>query len=321
MVGLLRSPFLFKIMINCYICGQKTSLKNNIIALSNRMILCLQCFKKHNGFTCKYCNLTYIDQDYNKNENCCKYCFQGMKLQNKNNNLKFHNYYFKPYPVFYPSKKDGILYLGLQLQIGGVKDYNIVNKFAAYNENNFFYIKKDSTIPQYGCEIVSYPATLEYHLSKKSMWRKILRSAKLNKFKSYNINDCGLHIHVNKSFFTTEEIGKLDCFVNENQQFFQKISRRYSQFSRFLKKPLDLYGKPINQNRHCALNLCNKQTIQFRMFKGTINYKSIMSYIQFVHYLCLYIKQTNTNDYKQFLKYVNNIQTVYLFDFLNRLEK
>lgn len=311
--------FIFK-MINCYICGNKIQRKN-IIALANRMIICKECFEKRNGFTCKYCNLIYIDQDYIKSENCCKYCFQGMKLQNINNNLRFHNYYFKPYPVFYPKSEDKKLYLGLQLQIGGVKDYNIVNKFAAYNENNFFYIKKDSTIPKYGCEIVTYPATMQYHLSDKPTWKKILRSAKRYHFKSYNISNCGLHIHINKNFLNQNQIAKLDEFVNTNQQFFKNLSKRKSQFSRFLIKPKDLYGKPINQNRHCALNLCPKNTIQFRMFKGTLKYTSIMAYIEFINYLCYYIKQNDSMNYIQLLNYINKNNTIYLSNFLKKIGK
>lgn len=287
------------------------------------MICCKKCFELNNGFVCQYCNLVFLQQDFIQSEKCCKYCCQGIKKQNENNKLRFHNYYFKPFPTFYPKKIANSLYLGLQLQIGGVQDYNIVNKFAAYNESNFFYIKKDSTIPIYGCEIVSYPATLKYHLSKKSNWKKILRNAKISKFKSFNINDCGLHIHVNKNYFTSQEIAKLDFFVNTNDEFFSKLSKRSSSYSRFLKKPKDLYGKPLNANRHCALNLCGNETIQFRTFKGTLNYKSVMSYIQLVYYICNYIKQTDcdlTNCYK-FLEYINNNKTIYLKDFIKRIGK
>ena len=309
-------------MINCYICGNKTSLKNNnLIALSNRMIVCKQCYNIHGGFKCQYCKLIYIGQDYNQTENCCKYCFQGMKLQGENNKLRFHNYYFKPYPVFYPKKTENTLYLGLQLQLGGVQDYNKVNKFAAYNQTNFFYIKKDSTIPKYGCQVVSYPATKDFHLSNKSKWKKLLSSAKRYCFKSFDIDNCGLHIHVNKDFFNEEEIVKLDCFVNKNKQFFEKISKRTSQFCRFLDKPDDLFGKPINANRHCALNLTSRDTIQFRMFKGTLKYQSVMSYIQFVYYLCNYIKTNNELNIQNFIKYISDNETKYLDKFIKKIGK
>ena len=65
-----------------------------------------------------------------------------------------HNYFFKPYPTFYKVGDEENLYFGIQLQIGGTKKQN-VNIFSVNNEDDFFYIKHDSTIPKYGCEIVT----------------------------------------------------------------------------------------------------------------------------------------------------------------------
>jgi hypothetical protein len=223
-------------------------------------------------------------------------------------------------------KKEEDLFFGIELEIGGVELPETVNSFAGKNENSFFYIKKDTTIPEYGCEIVTYPATLEYHKSPKSKWRKILSDAKKNKFKSYNIDSCGLHIHVNKNFFSLEEITKIDCFVNKNNDFFTKISRRESNYSLFLAKPTYLWGIPINKNKYCALNLCNEQTIEFRMFKGTLNYNSLMSYIELVYSICQFIKierpledyilnQDVINQYKDFVLEQN---LPYLHKFINK---
>lgn len=299
-------------IINCFKCGNRTFAKNRKV-LANRLILCNNCFVKNNGFVCRYCNFYYLQQSYNKKENCCFYC---INKEHRNNQLRIHNYFFKPYPIFYQLKNEDKLYLGVQLQIGGVDKAKIVNEFAINNENKFIYIKSDSTIPQFGCQLVSYPATLEYHLSKLSKWKTILRNAKNNNFKSYSIQDCGLHIHVNKDFFTQESIKLLDYFVNENEQFFVKIARRYSKYSKYLLKPYDMYGTPININRHCALNLCNDRTIQFRIFKGTLNYNSLMAYFELVYNLCYYIKQCKKPTKNDFIQFVSNNNTQFLKKFL-----
>lgn len=304
-------------VINCYLCGNKTN--KNRVALANRMIVCGQCFQKH-VFVCKFCKFKYIDSDYNTQLQCCNYCASGIENQKKNKKLRIHNYYFKPYPTFFKKNNDNQLFLGVQLQIGGVKQPQTVNHFAANNENDFFYIKKDSTIPQYGCQVVCYPATLNYHFSIKNKWKKMLCSSRENHFKSYNIQGCGLHIHVNKNFFNKEEIKKLDIFINNNQQFITDISRRKSDYAHFLVKPLELYGKPINQNRHCALNLTNENTIEFRTFKGTINYNSLMSYLQFVYNVCYFIKNCNSDQLKyiDFLKYLKKQKSKFLKTFLKK---
>lgn len=303
--------------INCFKCGKRTFSQNRKI-LANRLILCDSCFKNSEGFTCCYCGLLYLKEHLNKKNNCCLYCVDKDKTVNE---LRIHNYFFKPYPMFHELRQQVLnnekrLYLGIQLQIGGVEKAKIVNQFAIKNENKFIYIKSDSTIPQYGCEIVSYPATILYHFSDLSKWKKILKNAKNNNFKSYSIQDCGLHIHVNKNFFTTNEIKKIDRFVNSNQDFFIRVARRKSKFSNYLLKPDELYGEPININRHCALNLCNKNTIEFRMFRGTLNYNSLMAYFQLVYFICLYIKKYDDCNIKGFLQYIDNNNTLFLKKFL-----
>lgn len=306
--------------INCFICGKNTKNRERIF-LSNRLIVCNKCYKQHNGFICHNCQGNYIDFNYNTKHKCCSYCAQGIQHYKKQEKIRIHNYYFKPYPTFFRLKKsEQPFYMGIELQIGGVQKCDTVNKFAAFNESNFCYIKKDTSIPIYGCQVVSYPATLKYHLSSKSNWKKLLENAKKLKFKSYNIENCGIHIHVNKNYFNPYEIQKLDYFINNNQDFFIALSKRQSNYSRFLHKPIDLYGTPINYNRNCALNLCNQNTIEFRMFKGTLNYRSFISYIELVYYISHYIKQTQLKQLNtfSFLQYVNLSKTKYLQNFINK---
>ena len=284
----------------CFICSKY--IKKGI-QLHDRLTICKNCFQKNGGFKCQGCGLYYLERDFRKN-NLCRWCYKGM-TNNDHQKLFVHNYFFKPYPTFFNISNQLKLFMGVQLQIGGTTIQN-VNKFSVQNQSQFFYIKYDSTIPKYGCQIVSYPATLQYHQSNKSNWKQILKNASKYRFKSFDINDCGLHIHVNKDFFTNQQIAIIDFFVNSNKQLISQVSRRNSLFSRFLNKPIWLYGIPLNRNRHCVLNLLNENTIQFRFFKGTINYESVMAYLQFIYCLCLFIK--NFQSIQQFSK-INNTET------------
>lgn len=274
--------------MNCFLCGENSD--KHLIELTNRMNVCHKCFSLSHGFRCSSCGGFYLGDEYNINYRICIYCAKGMKHEVDDDKIHIHNYYFKPYPVFYKLDNEKELYLGIELEIGGNDEAKNVNLFAANFENDFFYIKKDRSIPRYGCEIVSYPATLEYHKSNKSKWKEILNGAKQFGFKSYDINDCGIHVHVNKNYFNGTEIAKLDCFVNKNFELFTKFARRTSKYSTFLCKPYYLYGNPLNVNRHCAVNLCNENTIEFRIFKGTLNYNSFISILELIYYLAQFIK-------------------------------
>lgn len=304
--------------MNCFICGKKLPSKK--IELTNRMLLCQHCFKINNGFRCESCGGFFLGDEYDPELKVCIYCSKGIKSEDENDKkIYIHNYYYKPYPTFFKINDENNLYLGIELEVGGNDDYNNVNKFAANYENDFFYIKKDSSIPKYGCEIVTYPATLEYHKHIENKWKKILNGAKKFNFKSYDIDNCGIHVHINKDYLTVNEIAKLDLFVNKHHELFVKIARRSSKYARFLKKPLYLYGLPINVNRHCALNLCNQNTIEFRIFKGTLSYSSITAIMELVYCLVHFIKQHKLNDmiYRDYSETFINYAKSYNFKHLN----
>lgn len=275
--------------MNCFLCGKNKDKEK--IELTNRMIVCNSCFSALHGFRCNSCGGYYLGDEYNVNLSVCMYCVKGMKDEEDDRRIHIHNYYFKPYPVFHKIDKEEDLFLGIELEIGGNREANNVNSFASKFENDFFYIKKDRSIPKYGCEIVSYPATLDYHKSEKSKWREILLGAESFGFKSYDIDNCGIHVHINKNFFSNIEIAKLDCFVNNYHELFTKFARRTSKYSTYLSKPFYLYGSPINVNRHCAINLCNEHTIEFRIFKGTLKYDSFMSILELVHCVAIFVKR------------------------------
>ena len=60
--------------------------------------------------------------------------------------------------------------------MGNVSDYQTVNDFVAEYSNSFFYMKKDTSIPIYGCEIVTQPATLSKHIDNR-YWKTMLSVA------------------------------------------------------------------------------------------------------------------------------------------------
>lgn len=81
--------------------------------------------------------------------------------------------------------------------------------------------------------------------------------------------------------------------------------RRVSlQASQMIKGPV---GKGVN-SRYDALNTTNKNTVEFRMFKGTMNGSTIMRYLEFVDALVRFVATTSATDdglnYKTFVKWL-----------------
>ena len=148
-------------------------------------------------------------------------------------------------------------------------------------------------------EIVTYPMTLDYH--KEFCWKDIMRKAVTLGYRSHQTSTCGLHIHVNRSSFgdTQEEqekvISRILYFVEHHWNELLKFSRR-SEYS--MNRWAARYGyehtpkaildkaKKNSCGRYAAVNLCNYYTVEFRMFRGTLKYNTLIAALQIVNQIC-----------------------------------
>ena len=268
------------------LCTKCKKWNKHCTIIQNSGVYCKKCLSDIKYFNCQSCGSFYLYERYGKNNRCVS-CINSHLTQ-------VRNYSYKPVPRFFKKQNiiDDELYFGVQLQMGQVQNYQTVNDFVAEYSNSFFYMKKDTSIPVYGCEIVTQPATMSKHIDSR-YWKTMLNVAKQYGFNADN-EKCGIHIHISRNFFTNYEIAKLDCFVN-TYSFFKKIARRQSHYSEYLNKPCDSWGSQIS-NRKCALNLSNSNTVQMRIFKGTLQHEYIMAYIQFCHAISVFIKSIQMDE-------------------------
>lgn len=267
-------------------CKSCKTWKKRFVHVNGDGIYCEKCLKNTDCFKCDECGGVYHRDRFGKN-NICINCTNSRLTE-------VRNYSYKPEPRFFKkanvSEED--LYFGVELEMGNVDSPDIVNDFVAEYSNSFFYMKKDTSIPVYGCEIVTQPATLSKHIDSR-YWKTMLSVAKDYGFDADN-DTCGIHIHISRDYFTNYDIAKLDCFVN-TYDIFKKIARRESHYSQYLKKDFKDWGSQIS-NRKCALNLSNESTVEMRIFKGTIEYKYVMAYIEFCHAISTFIKAISMDE-------------------------
>lgn len=133
--------------------------------------------------------------------------------------------------------------------------------------------------------------------------------------RSWEVATCGLHIHVSKSCLRPFDIGKILEFVNNkgNRSFIKMIAKREDKrFAKFVtKKILDYQnntpgGNGVTQEHYEAVNVSKPYTIEFRIFRGTLNPQTVASYLQFVKSLVDFVKVTPRSglthyNYKQYL--------------------
>lgn len=257
--------------------------------------LCSHCYNNH--YTrCSNCgSLIHEDDVYQfDGENYCHDCYDDER-----NKIRYiHDYGYKPEPIFYG---DGNRYFGVELEIDGAgKDDEYAEELLdiANMSNEHIYIKSDGSLDD-GMEIVSHPMTLDFH--KDFCWEDIMRKAISLSYRSHQTSTCGLHIHVNRNSFAEnreeqdEVISRILYFVEHHWNEMLKFSRRseyamnrWSSRYGYENSPKAILEKAKKGNcgRYAAVNLCNYHTIEFRLFRGTLKYNTLIASLELVNKIC-----------------------------------
>ncbi len=279
-----------ELAIVCPICGRTLSIEHAIY--HNSEYYCSNCFDTHFRY-CTECDAIISSSDvyYYEDEPYCENCY------NKSNEyIKCYDY--KPEPIFFGKGKK---YMGVELEIddGGEDNENARYIIEVANRtNNHIYIKHDGSIDD-GMEIVSHPMSLDYHMNFMP-WKDILSKAKNLGYLSHDTETSGLHVHVNKTFFgyDTEEqderISRVLFFFENNWNKIVRFSRRTEDnIKRWAYKynikgnPKDILDKAKKSySRYVCVNISNYYTIEFRVFRGTLKYNTLIATLQFVNEIC-----------------------------------
>lgn len=295
--------------IFCSHCGERIWNDNNAGTFDTP--LC-QCCYDNNYTTCDHCG-RIIHQDYanyydNSDYPYCNDCWNDDE-DNDDKDAVIHEYSYKPEPIFYG---DDNRFFGVELEIdhGGRDSGNaemLLDVGNRYTEN--IYIKSDGSLED-GMEIVTHPMTLDYHTTEMR-WEEICDQAILMGYKSHKTNTCGLHIHVNRdSFGKTYEaqenaISRVLYFVEHHWNELLRFSRRTeSQMSRwaarygYKNKPKEIldHAKSSGDNRYTCVNITNWNTIEFRMFRGTLKYNTLIATLELVNQICEYAIRHSDDD-------------------------
>ena len=200
-------------------------------------------------------------------------------------------------PVFYG---DSNRYFGVELEIDGAgKDDDYADEILdiANSSDDCIYIKSDSSLDD-GMEIVTHPMSLDYH--KDFCWEKIMCHAVFLGYRSHQTSTCGLHVHVNRDSLgldrdeQDEVIGRILYFVEHHWNEILKFSRR-SEYAMnrwaarygYENSPKAIMDKAKkNYGRYVAINLCNYHTIEFRLFRGTLKYNTLIATLELVNKIC-----------------------------------
>lgn len=277
----------------CDCCGRR--IWNDDDEGDEDIILCGRC-RDNYYTTCDDCGRLIHDDDahYVDGEDYpyCSDCYE------RHERSYIHNYSYKPNPIFHGR---GTMFFGVELEIdkGGEDDDN-AGEILDCTDSEHMYIKHDGSLND-GMELVTHPMTLAYHMDRMP-WEDIMDTAVHLGYRSNQTDTCGLHVHVNRSAFSTDRecqdeiIAKILYIVERFWQEFLKFSRRTEyQINHWAarygikdnpKQVMDSVKKE-NRGRYACVNLCNYNTIEFRIFRGTLKYNTLIATLQMVEHICL----------------------------------
>lgn len=233
----------------------------------------------------------------------------------EDDNGDIHDYGYKPYPNFSATEDDvdDPRYFGIELEIGRGGHYSDYAKELCNimddGDETYIYCKSDCSIDE-GFENVTHPCTLKYHMAMPwDEWTE--KAKKLGYEEGYN---CGLHIHVNRDSLgdTHDEkektIGNVICLVEKFWSDIAKFSRRNENdlnhwsarygveaYPEKKGKETAKYAKDCYDRYH-AVNLCNSNTIEFRIFANTLNANTLFAALQFCDVVCEWAKNADEDD-------------------------
>jgi len=260
-------------------------------------IYCNPCFNEE-YFTCSQCGETILrDNSYIHNDEMyCENCYE--EITSNAGAILDHDY--KPEPIFSKQQWENTTYLGIELELEceaekSSKDLaeSLKDKFGT---DDFFYLKEDGSLTN-GFEIVTHPHTLQKHRERK--WRDILTWLKQQGATSYENEHCGLHIHVDKKSLSNLEWYKIAVFFYKCQSYIISFSKRtrtqVDEWAEFCspKSICEANNAPVvYHDRYEAVNWDNRDTVEFRIFRGTLDWRRFWASLTFTASLLDYVRET-----------------------------
>jgi hypothetical protein len=219
----------------------------------------------------------------------------GACIKCNENLYKIHNYSTKvPELLKFKAKnvKPSTVYLGIELEYeSSDRDVSKIKVGKALQGHAI--MKQDGSIKN-GFEIVTCPATLDIHLEE---FKKFYSSySSLGLFPDKNT---GMHVHVSRKPLNVFTIGKMTEFLNriDNKSFIAHIAGRIdNQYARITGRSVTYpFLNGTQGERYNALNLSNRDTIEFRIFSTPKNWEEFSSRLEFCQALTDYCQPAQVN--------------------------
>jgi hypothetical protein len=294
-----------------------------------------------NGTWCDDCwpdTLTYC-------EGCSQYYYDPCGCGDDEDERFIHDYSYTPDLKFHTAKENptipaDMLYLGMEIEIEAPRgEYQTRANAAEYASNledyGLAYLKSDGSL-DCGFEIVTHPMTHEYFKNHAPKFWEVIGGLRDEfRMRAWSASTAGLHIHLSRAGFNNgAHIHRFLQLVYANQPFYSRMAGRSSdrwakfddnlrydnaqdKYVKTYKHKLARYGDN-HSDRYSAVNTLNRNTLEIRIFRSTLNPDTIKSALDLAHASVEYTRTLTVNqivngalERMNFIQYIHDNKDTY----------
>lgn len=277
---------------------------------------------------CQHCGEVFIGE-----REICDPCYKK-QLEEMKMYRKRQGYSWKPRPIFNKAdKREKCLHMGFELEmederceldpdsaVGYV--HEVLNKDG---DELTVYCKYDGSLEDGGVEMVSHPRTLDYFMDRYKDFENVYDNFIDEGWRSEKGGHCGLHVHIDKKFlgknvdYVCAKIGYIfSLFWDE----LLCISRRSSSGLGYChKNDIDvndsrdviidkIKDQKYDGDRYVAVNNKPEHTLEIRLWRGTLNARTVMATLDLTRAIVLCAKKYS----------INTLQTISFGDIINKMK-
>lgn len=284
----------------CEACGGWYSI-GNVYTDDYNTVVCTDCFD-YNYCVCEDCGRIILCEDSYEGDDGECYCEDCIDYH-KNKYIQSYHDVTDWNEHYTTGNYDNTLLKGFELEIDidddvAEKLYNLFDDFMVY--------ERDSSIQ--GFECITHPFSKGWLYKNQDLFKEFCKILHDNGGDS---DCCGLHVHVNREQLATTELSDetiidniyliMETFKNELIKFSRRNKSELQRWSSFLLDAEEevvvdkIKERKEYKDRYRALNVLNRKTIEFRLFKSTVYFDELMAALELVDNIVSIAKE-NTLD-------------------------
>ena len=285
---------------NCNVCEDCDKFifdEDDDVYITNYGHICQHCYERGDYGCCENCCDSFCGDDLRIGADGYYYCWSCYEEEEGCHDRRVRSYHehkneFTPYKL---DKEKNPYYIGFELEIEH-KDNTTRNEEEALDilQNLNVVFEEDGSLNDSGVEIISQPQSYNYIMKNKDKIKQAFEGVVKLGYISHNSDNCGLHFHFTRpknDKYTIQRIWLiLETFKNEIKQITRRGGDDHwckwlsdNTYEKIKALNSDYINDHKDGDRYKALNNTNTNTIEFRIFKGTLNFETFISDLQFLN--------------------------------------